>query len=97
MHRTPTTTLAALVATAVFAVGPAVAAGPPTLPLGNSVVSVNWTSLAKRQTTTIRPADMASLNPQPLPPKDLKRPVWLAFGNEVMLNPQPLPPKQWGY
>jgi hypothetical protein len=40
----------------------------------------------------------ASLNPQPLPPKDhirVRRSL-TGPGSEVSLNPQPLPPKEFG-
>ncbi len=44
----------------------------------------------------------SSINPQPLPPRILHEPGWLAAagssrlgpGSRVMINPQPLPPRQ---
>ena len=37
------------------------------------------------------PADAVSINPQPLPPKQL--PSKLSLGDAISLNPQPLPPR----
>ena len=42
-------------------------------------------------TGSVRPGDLVSLNPQPLPPKEVDS--FDRVGGRVSINPQPLPPR----
>ena len=76
------------------AAAPAIAAGPVSSLKGGPVTIAGAGSAFASQPGLKNPEDLVGLNPQPLPPKTLKRIVRIRFGSEVMLNPQPLPPKQ---